>query len=191
MSDWGRCKHCREPIFWGVNPKSGRPFPYDDEDEDCAHFDSCEGVQRVADPTTGRFEQVTTCRECGASVFWSTTYRGRRRPMDLRDGVPNGWCHWDTCRGASGRQYRDRDEATQQQRTRPPTWMIELQSNLGVLELTWPCTRTDMKVAFRRLALQRHPDTGGEHSKFIELKRAYDRTIELMDLFFPIDTEAA
>lgn len=31
----------------------------------------------------------------------------------------------------------------------------------------------DLKTAFRRLALQLHPDQGGSHEDFLDLKRAY------------------
>jgi hypothetical protein len=50
----------------------------------------------------------------------------------------------------------------------------ELAAQLAVLELGWPTTVGEVTRAFRRLALERHPDTGGSDASFIQLRSAFD-----------------
>lgn len=44
-------------------------------------------------------------------------------------------------------------------------------STLGVSK---NASTTDIKTAFRKLAAQHHPDKGGDHKKFVEIKEAYE-----------------
>lgn len=46
-----------------------------------------------------------------------------------------------------------------------------------VLELSWPCTAADVRRAYRRLALKRHPDRGGTDAEFNALTKAYDAAL--------------
>ena len=39
---------------------------------------------------------------------------------------------------------------------------------------TWPVTAAALKAAYRKLALERHPDHGGTHAAFVELQKAHD-----------------
>lgn len=48
---------------------------------------------------------------------------------------------------------------------------------LTVLGLSLPCTRTDVRRAYKRLALKLHPDQGGNHQDFIKLKQAHDSAL--------------
>ena len=48
---------------------------------------------------------------------------------------------------------------------------------LQVLELSWPCSAADVRRAYRRLALQRHPDRGGTDAAFNELTMARDAAL--------------
>ena len=48
---------------------------------------------------------------------------------------------------------------------------------LQVLELSWPCSRADVRRAYRRLALQRHPDRGGTDASFHALTQAYNAAL--------------
>jgi len=48
---------------------------------------------------------------------------------------------------------------------------------LQVLELSWPCEAADVRRAYRRLALQRHPDRGGTAAAFHALTEARDAAL--------------
>lgn len=47
-----------------------------------------------------------------------------------------------------------------------------------VLGLRLPCTRDDVRAAFRARALNEHPDHGGTNARFVQLKRAYEKALE-------------
>ena len=58
----------------------------------------------------------------------------------------------------------------------PPGFPPDLAQALDVLGLTcWPCTAAEVRAAYRRLARERHPDTGGTHEAFLALREAYER----------------
>lgn len=46
---------------------------------------------------------------------------------------------------------------------------------LEILELDATATRTEVKLAYRRLARTHHPDAGGDAATFADLQRAYER----------------
>ena len=46
-----------------------------------------------------------------------------------------------------------------------------------VLELSLPCTAADVRRAYRRLALKRHPDRGGTDAELNALTKAYDAAL--------------
>ena len=48
---------------------------------------------------------------------------------------------------------------------------------LGVLGLTWPCTAAEVRKAYRRLALQHHPDRGGSVEGFTRITDARDAAL--------------
>jgi hypothetical protein len=50
---------------------------------------------------------------------------------------------------------------------------------LVVLDLSWPCTVTEVKGAFRRLVKQAHPDGGGTHDEFLALQEAYEQALRM------------
>jgi hypothetical protein len=50
---------------------------------------------------------------------------------------------------------------------------------LEVLELSWPCTVTDVKDAYRRLVRNAHPDGAGSHDKFLQLQAAYEQALRI------------
>lgn len=52
---------------------------------------------------------------------------------------------------------------------------------LQVLELSWPCGAADVRRAYRRLALQRHPDCGGTAAAFHALTEARDAALRELD----------
>lgn len=46
---------------------------------------------------------------------------------------------------------------------------------IALLGLTWPCTPQDIKRRWKAIALEHHPDRGGDVQTFIRLKAAYDK----------------
>lgn len=52
--------------------------------------------------------------------------------------------------------------------------MIQASLCKRIFNLDFPPTETELKLRFRALSKERHPDTGGSHEAFIELKEAYD-----------------
>ena len=50
---------------------------------------------------------------------------------------------------------------------------------LKVLQLSWPCTVTEVHEAYRKLVKNAHPDGGGSHDKFLELQAAYEQALRI------------
>lgn len=176
MAGYGRCRNCGRRIWWGTSPyDSSRAFPFDDQDEEQSHFETCPGVKRVTDED-GNTYRVSHCRACHAEVWWETTARGARRPMNV-DGSTATWeCHFDTCEGQpAGAERPDPEPQRHAHDPRTASAPYEVRLWLPDLELAWPCNVTDVTSAFRRLALIHHPDMGGNASDFIRIKLAYDR----------------
>jgi hypothetical protein len=195
VAGWGRCRSCRRPIWWGESPYSpGRAFPFDDEDEEQSHFETCAAQEWVTDEL-GERQRVSKCKACGAKVWWETTYRGRRRPMNVDGDRGTDECHFDTCAGepvgAGARAQQEQQKQREEPRTNNGWWSdsgargpsdvpYSIRLWLPDLELQWPCTGADVTSAFRRLALKHHPDMGGNSSDFIRIKLAYDRLKDLL-----------
>lgn len=187
MAGWGRCRRCGEDIWWGANPDgSGRAFPFDDDDEDQSHFESCAAQEWVRDDA-GERHSVGHCRACDARVWWQTTRSGKRRPMDVDGSVASWECHFDTCRARATDDARaaDREAADRARRTRyaSPLAPYEVRLWLPDLEMTWPCTFAAVTSGFRQLAMRHHPDLGGQASEFIRIRLAYDALKKYADRF--------
>ncbi len=58
--------------------------------------------------------------------------------------------------------------------------ILQKDSALSVLQLSRPCTKEDVKSAYKRLARQRHPDFGGSHEAFIKLNAAYESAMKIL-----------
>lgn len=43
------------------------------------------------------------------------------------------------------------------------------------LGIEWPCTLDELNAAWRKLALQHHPDRGGSQAEFVRVKLAYEK----------------
>lgn len=65
---------------------------------------------------------------------------------------------------------REIREILQGQRSTDRPW-------LSVLGLSWPCSIVDVRRAYRRLALVRHPDRGGSDAAFNALTKARDAAL--------------
>ncbi len=52
--------------------------------------------------------------------------------------------------------------------------MMQTELCRRVFELEFPPTEVELKSKYRTLSKERHPDTGGSHKAFVELKEAYD-----------------
>lgn len=50
---------------------------------------------------------------------------------------------------------------------------------LEILNLSWPCTVSEVKAAYRGLAKRIHPDAGGSHAEFLALQVAYEEALRL------------
>jgi len=191
MAGWGRCRRCSARIWWGTSPyDSSRAFPFDDDEEEQSHFETCAAQEWVTDDE-GERHSISRCRACKAKVWWETTPNGRRRPMDI-DGDEASWeCHFDTCPGEFEKSVPeekpnpDREAADRQRRQTyaSPGAPYGIRLWLPDLELTWPCSFADVKSAFRKLALRHHPDMGGNAVEFIRIRLAYDALSQLEELF--------
>lgn len=53
--------------------------------------------------------------------------------------------------------------------------VIRVTESLNRLGLWWPFSEDDLRQAFRRKALQVHPDTGGTEERFVQLQTDYRR----------------
>jgi hypothetical protein len=51
---------------------------------------------------------------------------------------------------------------------------------LAALGLRFPCTVTQVKSAFKKLATKAHPDQGGSDATFVKLTQDYERALELV-----------
>jgi hypothetical protein len=58
----------------------------------------------------------------------------------------------------------------------------------ATLGVRFPCTAESIKVVYRRLALEKHPDAGGSPAEFLALQRAYR---EALAYFSSTDDDAA
>lgn len=179
MAGWGRCRNCGSKIWWGANPfDADRVWPFDDDEEEQPHFETCSATEWVTD-VDGSQHRVSACKACGARVWWETTIRGKRRPMDVDGERCSDTCHFDSCTGepvgARARRRTDRREAG-----KPTDVPYVVRLWLPDLGLSWPTTPAEVTTAFRRLALIHHPDMGGQASDFIRIKLAYDRLKQLL-----------
>lgn len=52
---------------------------------------------------------------------------------------------------------------------------------LALLGLSWPCTRSDVVKAWRRVAFAAHPDGAGSNAAFIKARRAYETALTLVN----------
>ena len=58
-------------------------------------------------------------------------------------------------------------------------WMrVATKDPFKVLGLPDSASDAEVKSAYRKLALKNHPDSGGEHNRFLEIKDAYDLIME-------------
>ena len=63
----------------------------------------------------------------------------------------------------------------------PPARPRPVPRSLRALGLTVPCSAGDVRRAYRRLALERHPDRGGTHEGFLALQRDYEQALRLTE----------
>jgi len=207
VSGLGACRDCGQWIYWGeVEGADGarKNVPFSDSAHERIHWEDCAAQDAVTD-AFGNTYRVQKCKDCKHSVYWETTPRGKRRPMDVfmdedtGEYEAAGECHFETCTGrATGNNWRAHDDRysgsrkraeSQQRETAGSTsntkdihdWEVKrLEPWLKDLRLTWPCTPADVTTAFRKLALETHPDMGGSDAAFIKVKRAYDQARKLI-----------
>jgi curved DNA-binding protein CbpA len=54
---------------------------------------------------------------------------------------------------------------------------MDLRSALAHLGLSWPVDEDGLRTTYRRLALQHHPDRGGNHGDFVRVQGAYEAVL--------------
>jgi hypothetical protein len=191
VSGLGTCRDCNQWVYWadyaGDDGRT-RHVPFDEPGFFTMHWETCPSAERIS--INGQRLKVERCKKCRHRVYWETTPKGKKRPMDTYQDedtggwVADGFCHFDTCVGArttagSERAHKARPEPAPEYQT-----VGELARKVRLfgpdLGLAWPCTRQDVVSAFRRLALQHHPDMGGQADAFMRVKRAYDALKELV-----------
>ena len=198
MSGLGACRDCGAWIYWQEYTDDAgkrRHVPYDEPGFFTMHWATCAAAEYI--DVDGELLQVTVCKKCKEPVYWETTARGRRRPMDCYQDIDDVWhpdreCHFATCsathtdtnnwRAQDRRTYRPHEKGRTPpgQPKQPQTADYRIRLWLPDLGLIWPCTQGDIKQAFRKLALVTHPDMGGNAEAFIRVKRAYDALKELV-----------
>jgi len=184
VAGWGTCKHCRQRIWWGANPNgSGKAFPFDDQDEQQVHFNTCSATQWVQ--VNGQRQRVSACRSCGAKVWWETTPNGKRRPMNVISSPIFGddaslECHFDTCTAGVASAAPGARHEWNPTPNALPSREPDISVWLGVLGLTYPSSLEQVTRAFRALAMRTHPDMGGTTADFVRVKLAFDRCKDLL-----------
>jgi len=74
---------------------------------------------------------------------------------------------------------RDQDEQQARARARATQWSASSPlTAFNTLGLTSNATIDEIKFAYRRRAIQLHPDRGGEHSAMVQLNAAYEEAAE-------------
>jgi hypothetical protein len=74
---------------------------------------------------------------------------------------------------------REQDEQQARARARAALWSASSPlSAFNTLGLTSNATIDEIKVAYRRRAIQLHPDRGGDHSAMVRLNTAYEEATE-------------
>ena len=74
-------------------------------------------------------------------------------------------------REAEWRRWRAENGSRNDSRNQPGCFTM--------LGLSFDCTQKDVKRAFRRKSREAHPDNGGSHAAFIELRQAYEQAMRL------------
>lgn len=59
----------------------------------------------------------------------------------------------------------------QERANKPRRTLPKFAATLGI---KWPCTIEELRIAWKQLALQHHPDRGGKSEDFIRVKQAYE-----------------
>lgn len=60
--------------------------------------------------------------------------------------------------------------------------VVSVIESLNRLGLWWPFTADDLRQAFRRKALQAHPDAGGSEERFVQLQTDYHRALVALEM---------
>lgn len=125
---------------------------------------------------------------------WKTT---KRYPMDAReakfprtaqlnpDKFENGKCYHSRfheyfyiCKPITDPEHEGRRRVHEWEASgRAAPFPSSALSHLG---LHLPCTKDDIRRAFKRMALKAHPDTGGSHEQFLKLKLAYEQALRVV-----------
>lgn len=58
--------------------------------------------------------------------------------------------------------------------------IVELSDDdaLSLLQLSWPCSVSELKKAFRKASLLHHPDRGGDKQRFVRISLAYRKILQ-------------
>ncbi|MCC5899911.1 MAG: hypothetical protein EA395_03580 [Phormidium sp. GEM2.Bin31] len=64
----------------------------------------------------------------------------------------------------------------------PDPLFQRIQADLALLRLAYPFDEEQLTQAYRRRARETHPDAGGSEREFIQVRQAYERLQEVLDL---------
>ena len=109
-----------------------------------------------------------------------------REELEQKGGVFRNWQFYYTEEG----MRRHKEEQAEREAQWRRQWAERGYTNGGsgqgahancftILGLSFDCTQKDVKRAFRRKSREVHPDNGGSHEAFIELRQAYEQAMRL------------
>lgn len=122
-----------------------------------------------------------------ASRCW-TCGRHLRPEEGYLDGRSDGG-YWivrcDGCLGIEpdGPYVGERQAPTPPPRREPPKRTVVLPECMTVLGLTPPVDRESIKRAYRAKVMQAHPDHGGSTRSFLDIQAAYERSMQLIEVY--------
>ena len=73
---------------------------------------------------------------------------------------------------------REQDEAHARMRARAAFWSVAPPAAFAALGLSSTASADEIKAAYRRRAIQLHPDRGGDHTAMVRLNAAYEEAVE-------------
>ena len=120
-------------------------------------------------------EQEFAWLEIGLAQVQLHTYQAQK-PTDYDQGRASYYLDWQHFyQMSSATLQRQLDDFWSYVQRTPVADPLSLQQACQHLQLNWPCTLLQLKRQYRSLALQHHPDRGGDSQHFQQVRQAYQR----------------